>query len=149
MESCDKCLHARRLRQCIIEEDQASCRPCRDSRTSCDRKMRFLYESTRDDFFPTLDEFMLVYNARDQEQLRSYKKTANKQKKAALPYTRPSRVVVLADRPPATLVHSQDSPLSVKCTELYALYDEIQYLRHRVKYLENSHQGVSHARRPT
>ncbi|KAJ7045243.1 hypothetical protein C8F04DRAFT_1174207 [Mycena alexandri] len=85
---CDKCCVSRSLRECLVEEDQASCKPCRAAHTACDRKLQFLFESTREEFFPTMEKFLVVFKARDSELSRSYQKTANKRRKASLPCSR-------------------------------------------------------------
>ncbi|CAK5277617.1 unnamed protein product [Mycena citricolor] len=71
--ACDKCLRSRVERQCIIDEDQPSCRPCRDAKISCDRKCKFIYDLTKDDFFPEYALFLHVYNDRKPGQLRKLK----------------------------------------------------------------------------
>ncbi|KAJ6544015.1 hypothetical protein B0H19DRAFT_1169338, partial [Mycena capillaripes] len=86
MQTCDKCCASRTLKACIIEQDQPSCLPCRNAKMACDRKTKFLFDTTCNDFFPTMEIFMSVFKARDQQQCRSYLKTANKQRKANLPY---------------------------------------------------------------
>ncbi|KAJ6497117.1 hypothetical protein C8R47DRAFT_1069168 [Mycena vitilis] len=53
---------------------------CLKSRTACDRKIRFLYECTKDEYFPTEEQFIFVYNQRDKTQCRAYKKTANRRR---------------------------------------------------------------------
>ncbi|KAJ7271549.1 hypothetical protein C8J57DRAFT_1226134 [Mycena rebaudengoi] len=82
MMACDKCTFRRNPKQCTLEDDQASCLPCRQSKMSCDRKMRFLFDSTRQDFFSSYDLFLQVVDAKDQKQCRTFKKTANKRRQA-------------------------------------------------------------------
>ncbi|KAJ7667452.1 hypothetical protein DFH06DRAFT_1294528 [Mycena polygramma] len=45
---------------------------------ACDRKMKFLFDNTRNDFFTTWDLFIAVYKARDRKQCGIYQKAANK-----------------------------------------------------------------------
>ncbi|KAJ7740541.1 hypothetical protein B0H16DRAFT_1464779 [Mycena metata] len=55
---------------------------CRKAKTACDRKIRFLFESTREDFFPTRAQFLQFYNMRDRSRCRTFNKTANKRRRA-------------------------------------------------------------------
>ncbi|KAJ7702342.1 hypothetical protein B0H17DRAFT_141755 [Mycena rosella] len=107
--TCDKCAASRNLKQCYLaEDDQPSCRPCRDGKTACDRKFKFLFDSTCEDFFPSFDMFISVYNARDKKLVRTFQKTANKRRRSQIPYSvAPERRVVL-ERPPAILLRSTD-----------------------------------------
>ncbi|KAJ6460427.1 hypothetical protein DFH09DRAFT_1230191 [Mycena vulgaris] len=101
METCDKCASSRNGRRCGIEEDQPSCRPCRNGKTACDRKIKFLFDSTCNEFFPTMELFVYVYNARDQKQCRTFQKTANKKRRAALPFGAAPKPRVVFGRYPA------------------------------------------------
>ncbi|KAJ7489045.1 hypothetical protein FB451DRAFT_1223605 [Mycena latifolia] len=109
MESCDKCTRSRRVKHCVIEEDQPSCLPCRDGKTACPRRMQFLFESTSDDFFPTMNLFMQVFKDKDQAQYRTFGKTANKRRKKSLPYGLVPKPKIVYDRPPAILSWSSSA----------------------------------------
>ncbi|KAK6972179.1 hypothetical protein R3P38DRAFT_3240422 [Favolaschia claudopus] len=84
-ESCSKCSKGRSRKKCDFAADQVSCRPCRLAKTSCDRKTKFLFAATRRDFFPTMEEFLQVYNSQPPAKSRSFQKTANKGLKKTLP----------------------------------------------------------------
>ncbi|KAJ7215727.1 hypothetical protein C8J57DRAFT_1255422 [Mycena rebaudengoi] len=84
--ACDKCMARRSPRHCVVDDNEVSCQACRLGKTACDRKMRFLFESTRNDFFPSRDLFDAVFKLKNKNQSRTYQKTANKRRKAALPY---------------------------------------------------------------
>ncbi|KAJ6455509.1 hypothetical protein C8R47DRAFT_1082733 [Mycena vitilis] len=86
MQKCDKCNASRKLKDCIIDDDQPSCRPCRTAKIACDRKIKYLFDNTCNEFFPTMDEFMFVFKTRDQQLCRSYQKAASRKRKASLPY---------------------------------------------------------------
>ncbi|KAK7035709.1 hypothetical protein R3P38DRAFT_2771327 [Favolaschia claudopus] len=70
-EQRDKAMYCR--------DDQATCLSCKDSKMACDRKAQFLFESTCDQFFPTMDLFLEVYDCPPSVQSKTYQKTANKQ----------------------------------------------------------------------
>ncbi|KAK7012656.1 hypothetical protein R3P38DRAFT_2401689, partial [Favolaschia claudopus] len=76
-EKCSKCSKGRSPKECDVEDDQVSCRPCRLSKTSCDRKTKFLFAATRRDFFPNMEAFLRVYNSQPPAKSRSYQKNAN------------------------------------------------------------------------
>ncbi|KAJ7034421.1 hypothetical protein C8F04DRAFT_1183235 [Mycena alexandri] len=78
LEDCERCKGGRKWKVCVVDTDQVGCRTCRKARVACDRKARFLYDLTKDDFFPTLDVFLSVYNAPDKRQRRACRKSANK-----------------------------------------------------------------------
>jgi hypothetical protein len=44
-----------------VEADHPSCRTCRNARTTCDRKRRFLFDLTQDQFFNDFDVFCTIY----------------------------------------------------------------------------------------
>ncbi|KAJ6518912.1 hypothetical protein C8R45DRAFT_9265 [Mycena sanguinolenta] len=61
-EPCQHCSTSRTGKTCVIEDDYASCRPCRTARINCDRKIKFLFDSTKEDYFPNFELFLHVYN---------------------------------------------------------------------------------------
>jgi hypothetical protein len=71
-----------------VDDNEVSCRACRLGKTACDRKLRFLFESTRNEFFPSMDLFYAVFKVKNKKQARTFQKTANKRRKAALPYSK-------------------------------------------------------------
>ncbi|KAJ7606062.1 hypothetical protein DFH06DRAFT_1150228 [Mycena polygramma] len=77
---CERCLIGSRWKQCIVDEDHPSCRSCRTAKVSCDRKLRFLYETTSPDFFSSWDLFLHVYNTRRGKEVRAFQKEANKRR---------------------------------------------------------------------
>ncbi|KAJ7759335.1 hypothetical protein DFH07DRAFT_817253 [Mycena maculata] len=106
MRTCERCAKGRTLKQCLIDEDQPSCRPCREAKIACDRKQQFLYDSTCDEFFADIALFMEVFNNRNQQQVRTYQKTANKRRKASLPPSFASKPgVVLGKQAAVAVVH--------------------------------------------
>ncbi|KAJ7635506.1 hypothetical protein DFH06DRAFT_1336527 [Mycena polygramma] len=72
--ACNKCVNSKKKRTCIIDEDHASCRTCRDAKIGCDRKPRFVFDMTKDEFFSTYDQFITVYEKREPGRLRRYDK---------------------------------------------------------------------------
>lgn len=77
MQPCEKCIHSKTQRTCIIDEDHPSCRACRDVKIGCDRKPLFIFEMTRDEFFATYEEFIEVFHSRQKGQLRRLKQAEN------------------------------------------------------------------------
>ncbi|KAJ7269934.1 hypothetical protein C8J57DRAFT_1227604 [Mycena rebaudengoi] len=77
---CENCKKRKKWGQCIIDcSVSPQCRACLGKRQGCDRKIRFLFDRTKDTFFPSLKEFQRVYNTtRVQTDIRRIKKTENK-----------------------------------------------------------------------
>ncbi|KAJ7137046.1 hypothetical protein C8R44DRAFT_768375 [Mycena epipterygia] len=71
-KACKNCLRSKIGRVCVIDEDQPSCRACRATKIGCDRKPQFVFDLTKDDFFPTYDQFIRVYKNREPGRLRRY-----------------------------------------------------------------------------
>ncbi|KAJ7284164.1 hypothetical protein C8J57DRAFT_1710412 [Mycena rebaudengoi] len=141
--ACDKCHVSRDNRECVVEDDQPSCRPCRNAKMSCDRKLKFLFESTREKFFPSMDLFLEVHNRKNGKQCRSFKKTANKRRNAALPHCqkREPTVVVVPRKarrvsPPAT-AHE-----CVSESDHRAALEEIEQLRHQLAESTAAHRAA-------
>ncbi|KAJ6453683.1 hypothetical protein C8R47DRAFT_1158671 [Mycena vitilis] len=58
--ACSKCTNSKTKRICMIDENHTGCIPCRTMKIGCDRKLLFLFDLTRDEYFPTFDQFMKV-----------------------------------------------------------------------------------------
>ncbi|KAJ7617675.1 hypothetical protein DFH06DRAFT_1145101 [Mycena polygramma] len=71
-EPCMKCRNSKSKRVCILDDDSASCKTCREAKIGCDRKTRFLFDVTKDEFFPTLDQFLDAYRSREPGRLRRF-----------------------------------------------------------------------------
>ncbi|KAJ7760743.1 hypothetical protein DFH07DRAFT_816590 [Mycena maculata] len=74
---CSKCRNSRTSRTCTIEEGHLGCIPCREAKIACDRKATFIFDMTKDHFFPTYDEFICVYEKRQRGQMRKFKQAEN------------------------------------------------------------------------
>ncbi|KAJ7167791.1 hypothetical protein C8R46DRAFT_1094141 [Mycena filopes] len=110
MQACIKCASSRTPKQCIIDDDQASCQACRAGKSACNRKMDFLFAATKDDFFPTMAEFHEVFKARStSSKLRTLQKTANKRRKSEVPYAKKTTPRVVLDYGPAISASSYAS----------------------------------------
>ncbi|KAK7000762.1 hypothetical protein R3P38DRAFT_2560389 [Favolaschia claudopus] len=86
-ESCSRCQRGRNWRACFVENDQLTCLPCRKSKMACDRKTRFIFEYTKDEFFPTMDEFKAVYGKKEHTDCRVYRKWASRKLRESVPYS--------------------------------------------------------------
>ncbi|KAJ7473892.1 hypothetical protein B0H11DRAFT_1337760 [Mycena galericulata] len=62
---CHKCSTSKSRRVCIVDEDNPNCRTCRNAKISCDRKSKFIFDLTKDEFFPEYDQFLSVYHNRE------------------------------------------------------------------------------------
>ncbi|KAJ6539637.1 hypothetical protein B0H19DRAFT_1179937 [Mycena capillaripes] len=70
--ACFKCANSKTSRVCIIDEDQLSCTACRSIKIGCDRKPRFVFEMTKEEFFPTFDQFMAIFQNKERGNLQRY-----------------------------------------------------------------------------
>ncbi|KAK7048084.1 hypothetical protein R3P38DRAFT_2867267 [Favolaschia claudopus] len=109
-QGCDKCTKGRIIKQCTVDEYQAGCKTCRLSRTACDRKTKFLFEMTRNDFFPTMDLFLQAYNQKQPATCRSVRKMANKRLKSTLPYSMSHRGYIAGEESVLSQEDSSDIP---------------------------------------
>ncbi|KAJ7822235.1 hypothetical protein B0H13DRAFT_2127307 [Mycena leptocephala] len=75
--ACSKCINSKTGRQCVIDEDHPSCRSCRDIKIGCDRKLRFVFDLTKDEYFPDYDKFLSVFQKRDRSKIRKLKQAEN------------------------------------------------------------------------
>ncbi|KAJ7171851.1 hypothetical protein C8R43DRAFT_1120223 [Mycena crocata] len=87
VQTCDRCIASRSYKACIVNDDQVSCCSCRRAKVGCDRKIKFIFDCTRTQFFPSAEVFLAVYNTRDPQKFRALKKSANKRRKAQLGHT--------------------------------------------------------------
>ncbi|KAF7369786.1 hypothetical protein MVEN_00310800 [Mycena venus] len=152
MHSCDKCSSSRILKHCVLDDDQASCRPCRDAKMACDRKVKFLFESTREDFFPTMDLFLYVYNGEQPTKCRSFQKTANKKRKADLPFSlKPDSRVVITRTPAIASSSANTNQTSTDNASgasgmLEIALQELRTVRRDVEELRTLHHEVEELR---
>ncbi|KAJ7645954.1 hypothetical protein DFH06DRAFT_1476562 [Mycena polygramma] len=80
-QPCENCLNSRNPGKCRIDPDEVCCLPCRAAKMGCDRKVKFLFDSTKNDFFPTMELFTDVYLQRDGRHFRAVKKALNKRRR--------------------------------------------------------------------
>ncbi|KAJ6530102.1 hypothetical protein B0H19DRAFT_1384662, partial [Mycena capillaripes] len=64
MQPCEKCMNSKTKRLCVVDDDQPSCRTCREMKIGCDRKPLFVFEMTKDDSFASYDQFIAVFKKR-------------------------------------------------------------------------------------
>ncbi|KAJ7749121.1 hypothetical protein B0H16DRAFT_1461294 [Mycena metata] len=64
-KACDKCANGKGNRICVVDEYHATCRPCRALKIGCDRKTRFLYDMTKEEFFSNYSRFLQVYQNKE------------------------------------------------------------------------------------
>lgn len=74
LQSCQKCTHSKTKRICVIDEDQASCRACREVKIGCDRKPKFVFDLTKHEFFPSYEQFLVIFQNKAPGRLRRYSK---------------------------------------------------------------------------
>ncbi|KAJ7660737.1 hypothetical protein DFH06DRAFT_1129795 [Mycena polygramma] len=75
--ACRKCVRSKSQRQCIIDEDYPSCRSCRSAKVGCDRKTQFIFDLTKNEFFPVYDQFIKVYDDKEPGHMRKLKQAEN------------------------------------------------------------------------
>jgi len=71
-QACEKCSNSKTRRICVVDEDQPSCRSCRDAKIACDRKPKFVFDMTKDEFFPNYDQFLVVFKNKEPGRLVRY-----------------------------------------------------------------------------
>ncbi|KAJ7161108.1 hypothetical protein C8R46DRAFT_1038269 [Mycena filopes] len=73
-QACEKCANSKTKRRCIIDENHTTCRPCRTLKIACDRKTKYLFDMTKDEFFPDYEQFIHAYQSRDDTRKRGIQK---------------------------------------------------------------------------
>ncbi|KAJ7086956.1 hypothetical protein C8R44DRAFT_893360 [Mycena epipterygia] len=64
-KSCAKCTSSRGRRICVVDEDHPSCKTCRSAKIGCDRKLLFLFDMTKAEYFPSFDQFIKVFHSKE------------------------------------------------------------------------------------
>ncbi|KAJ6470775.1 hypothetical protein C8R47DRAFT_751686 [Mycena vitilis] len=129
-DPCAKCKNSKSGRICVIDDDSASCKTCREAKIGCDRKTQFLFETTRDEFFPTLDQFLQAYRSREPGRLRRFKRQSSPRIISKVkPISDANR---LSFRRQSARVDSSAS----SADESVQLFHEVHHLRARTAQLE-------------
>ncbi|KAJ7758272.1 hypothetical protein B0H16DRAFT_1535672 [Mycena metata] len=103
---CGRCALSKDHKTCTIAEDHPSCLTCRNKKLSCDRRARFVFEHTRDEFFADFDEFRRAFSLAPPKDVQNIKKTKSRTRKAALEALKgsaPSSSSVQTPRTPISL----------------------------------------------
>ncbi|KAJ6464206.1 hypothetical protein C8R47DRAFT_1079753 [Mycena vitilis] len=69
-QPCERCANSRNGKKCEVDSDHPSCRACRRNKVGCDRKPRFVFDMTKDQFFPSYPHFLRIFQDRNNTQLR-------------------------------------------------------------------------------
>ncbi|KAJ7165973.1 hypothetical protein C8R46DRAFT_1035284 [Mycena filopes] len=75
-DPCSKCRNSKSGKLCILDEDQPSCRTCRQNKVGCDRKRLFVFDMTKSEFFPVYEQFLEVFKNTGAGRFRRYNKAA-------------------------------------------------------------------------
>ncbi|KAJ7616335.1 hypothetical protein DFH06DRAFT_1145605 [Mycena polygramma] len=97
-QPCERCANSKNNRECIVDESHPSCRPCRRNKVGCDRKPRFVFDMTKEQFFPSYSQFMRIYQDGKSEQIRRLRRQEYRYK----PYQRPVDHRLRIKRPPTS-----------------------------------------------
>ncbi|KAJ7769867.1 hypothetical protein B0H16DRAFT_1685994 [Mycena metata] len=83
-QPCSRCTDARAPRICKITIDHPCCQTCRELKIGCDRRARFVFEHTKQDFFDDYQSFLAVYTTKPPREMRSLKQTGNRARRLLL-----------------------------------------------------------------
>ncbi|KAJ6507325.1 hypothetical protein C8R47DRAFT_1100937 [Mycena vitilis] len=67
---CERCANSKVKRDCVVDQEHPACRACRNNKVSCDRKPKFIFDMTKDVFFPSYLQFLDIYHNRKPGQMR-------------------------------------------------------------------------------
>ncbi|KAJ7111511.1 hypothetical protein C8R44DRAFT_742619 [Mycena epipterygia] len=95
-KSCAKCTSSRGRRICVVDEDHPSCKTCRSAKIGCDRKLLFLFDMTKAEYFPSFDQFIKVFHSKEHSRPRRNKRTEN----WIASETRPKQLRLGVEQPP-------------------------------------------------
>ncbi|KAJ7932925.1 hypothetical protein B0H13DRAFT_1856536 [Mycena leptocephala] len=76
--ACEGCEMRKNKRICLVDFDHPSCRPCRANKVLCDRKLRFIFDMTKEQFFPSYSQFLRIFKDRQPGQLRRLRRHENR-----------------------------------------------------------------------
>ncbi|KAJ7619246.1 hypothetical protein DFH06DRAFT_1142112 [Mycena polygramma] len=79
-KKCLRCSTSKTWKQCTADDDHPGCRACRIAKVACDRKLKFLYDCTKIQYFPSWELFLHVYTAGNPAHSRSFQKAANRRR---------------------------------------------------------------------
>ncbi|KAF7357885.1 hypothetical protein MVEN_00834700 [Mycena venus] len=137
-DPCKKCVSGKVKRQCIIDENHPSCQTCRSAKIGCDRKPLFVFDMTKNEFFPTYEQFINVFNKRTPGRLRRFRLLKNSTSHIRQPRPGPS---------PRQQTDNYVPVCDGSCVQ--DLRDEIRLLKSRARAIElfhapNYHQIAQH-----
>ncbi|KAJ7039400.1 hypothetical protein C8F04DRAFT_1255105 [Mycena alexandri] len=83
-EPCGRCLTSKDKTTCDIADDHPSCLTCRTKKLSCDRRARFVFEHTRDEFFADFQDFKVAFSVDPPKDIKAINRTKSKNRRLAL-----------------------------------------------------------------
>ncbi|KAJ7915336.1 hypothetical protein B0H13DRAFT_406385 [Mycena leptocephala] len=94
---CERCANSKSKKACIVDTDHPSCRPCRDNKVACDRKPRFVFDMTKDRFFPSYNQFLRVFQDRKPKQISRLRRHEYKFRNCMGAHNMPSELEAIKD----------------------------------------------------
>ncbi|KAJ7019098.1 hypothetical protein C8F04DRAFT_1276682 [Mycena alexandri] len=83
-QPCGRCSISKKPRTCRIEHDHPSCQTCRKLKLSCDRRARYVFDNTKDEFFQDFEEFLKVFSCKPPTTLRAGKKAESRMRRKVI-----------------------------------------------------------------
>ncbi|KAJ7035869.1 hypothetical protein C8F04DRAFT_1181901 [Mycena alexandri] len=81
---CGRCLLSKDRKACTIVDDHPSCLTCRTKKLSCDRRARFVFEHTKDEFFDNFEEFSAAFALTPSKDVQEIKRTKSRTRRSAI-----------------------------------------------------------------
>ncbi|KAJ6457542.1 hypothetical protein C8R47DRAFT_1081976 [Mycena vitilis] len=132
-QPCERCANSKTNRECIVEENHPSCRPCRRNKVGCDRKPRFVFDMTKEQFFPSYSQFMRIFQDGKSDQIRRLRRQEYRYK----PYKRTVRSRTTSQPPYSSETESTSSfgerDLDRMRIALDTVYSDMRTLRDKIQ----------------
>ncbi|KAJ7044255.1 hypothetical protein C8F04DRAFT_1174696 [Mycena alexandri] len=81
---CGRCLVSKDHKVCDVVDDHPSCLTCRNKKQSCDRRARFVFEHTKDEFFSDFEEFLKAFSITPPKEVQEIKRAKSRVRKTAI-----------------------------------------------------------------
>ncbi|KAJ7037571.1 hypothetical protein C8F04DRAFT_402757 [Mycena alexandri] len=114
---CARCKACSVPRKCVIDDGHPSCRTCRTAKANCERKTKFLYDLTKDTYYPDFETFKSVYKRGPQASMTKFKALESRKKRRSL-------LKAAKSLPSVSTAASPNDPLPVceMCARMYNIH---------------------------
>ncbi|KAJ7715767.1 hypothetical protein B0H16DRAFT_1804948 [Mycena metata] len=115
---CARCKGCSVPRKCVIDDGHPSCRTCRTAKAKCERKTKYIFDLTKDDYYPDFETFHAVYKKGPHAPMTKFKAVESRKKR---------RILLKATHSPpdVSIENSPNEPLPICeiCARMYNIHN--------------------------